>query len=149
MRALVDASPAVRLGAEADSERRHPSISIVLPRVVAPSAAGNRTSWTPLADDYYDLLGVSRDASEEEIRRAYREKASEYHPDVSDDPDADEKFKRFQEAKEVLTDEEKRRAYDRLGHERFRQAEKRGGFDDGDGFDLGEDFFDRIADSIT
>jgi molecular chaperone DnaJ len=86
-----------------------------------------------MSEDFYDALGVSRDASEEEINRAYREKASEYHPDVSDDPDAEEKFKRIQKAKEVLTDEEKRQAYDRLGHDRFVQAEKQGGFDDGAG----------------
>jgi molecular chaperone DnaJ len=84
-----------------------------------------------MSEDFYEALGVSRDASEEEINRAYREKASEYHPDVSDDPDAEEKFKRIQKAKEVLTDEEKRQAYDRLGHERFMQADKQGGFDDG------------------
>jgi len=83
-----------------------------------------------MSEDFYEALGVSRDASEAEINRAYREKASEYHPDVSDDPDAEEKFKRIQKAKEVLTDEEKREAYDRLGHDRFVQAEKQGGFDD-------------------
>jgi len=86
-----------------------------------------------MSEDFYEVLGVSRDASEDEIERAYRKRASEYHPDVSDDPDAEEKFKRIQKAKEVLTDEEKRQAYDRLGHERFEQAEKRGGFDGGPG----------------
>jgi molecular chaperone DnaJ len=83
-----------------------------------------------MSEDFYEALGVSRDASEDEINRAYREKASEYHPDVSDDPDAEEKFKRIQKAKEVLTDEEKRQAYDQMGHDRFVQAEKQGGFDD-------------------
>jgi len=82
-----------------------------------------------MAENFYEILGVDGDASQEEITRAYRDKASEYHPDISDDPDAEEKFKKVQQAREVLTDDEKREAYDRLGHERFEQAEKRGGFD--------------------
>jgi len=86
-----------------------------------------------MTEDFYDVLGVSRDADEDEIKQAYRKKATEYHPDVSDDPDAEEKFKKIQKAKEVLSDEEKRQAYDQMGHERFEQAEKRGGFDGGAG----------------
>lgn len=84
-----------------------------------------------MSEDFYDVLGVSRDASEDEINRAYREKAAKYHPDVSDDPEAEEKFKQIKKAKEVLTDDEKRQAYDQLGHDRFTQAEKQGGFDGG------------------
>ena len=84
-----------------------------------------------MSEDFYDVLGVSTDADEDEIKQAYRKKAAEYHPDVSDAPDAEEKFKQVKKAKEVLTDDEKRQAYDRLGHERFEQAEKRGGFDGG------------------
>ena len=86
-----------------------------------------------MSEDFYDILGVSRDADEEEIQQAYRKKAAEFHPDVSDDPDAEEKFKQAKKAKEVLTDEEKRQAYDQLGHDRFVEAEKRGGFDQGAG----------------
>ncbi|MFB6183533.1 MAG: molecular chaperone DnaJ [Haloarculaceae archaeon] len=86
-----------------------------------------------MSEDFYDVLGVGRDASEEEIQDAYKEKARKYHPDVSDEPDAEEKFKKVKKAKEVLTDDEKRRMYDQLGHERFEQAEKHGGVDGGAG----------------
>ncbi|MCU4924574.1 molecular chaperone DnaJ [Halobacteria archaeon AArc-dxtr1] len=79
-----------------------------------------------MSEDFYDILGVSRDASPEEIKQAYRQKATEYHPDVSDDPDAEEKFKKIQKAKQVLTDEDKREAYDQMGHDRYEQAEKHG-----------------------
>jgi molecular chaperone DnaJ len=86
-----------------------------------------------MTQDFYDVLGVSRDASEEEINQAYREAVREYHPDVSDDPDAEEKFKKAKTAKEVLTDEEKRQLYDQLGHDRFVEAEKHGATEGGRG----------------
>ena len=84
-----------------------------------------------MSEDFYSVLGVSRDADEDEINNAFRKKASKYHPDVSDDPDAEETFKRIKKAKEVLTDDEKRQMYDQMGHERFKEAEKRGATDSG------------------
>jgi curved DNA-binding protein len=65
--------------------------------------------------DYYEILGVSRDASQEKIHEAYRKLARKYHPDVSKAKDAEEKFKEVGEAHEVLRDPEKRARYDRLG----------------------------------
>ena len=82
-----------------------------------------------MSQDFYDILGVSQDAGEDEIEDAYREAVRQYHPDVSDDPNAEEKFKKAKKAKEVLTDDEKRQMYDQLGHERFIEAEKRGATD--------------------
>src|SRR3954453_13761455 len=65
--------------------------------------------------DYYETLGVSRDASEEDIRRAYRKLARQYHPDVNKEPDAEDRFKEVAEAYEVLRDPQKREKYDRFG----------------------------------
>jgi curved DNA-binding protein len=65
--------------------------------------------------DYYKVMGVDRDASQDEVKRAYRKLARKYHPDVSKEPDAETRFKELGEAYEVLKDPEKRAAYDQLG----------------------------------
>ena len=65
--------------------------------------------------DYYEVMGVARDASADEIKRAYRRLARKYHPDVSKEKDAEARFKEVGEAYEVLRDPEKRAAYDQLG----------------------------------
>jgi molecular chaperone DnaJ len=79
-----------------------------------------------MSDDYYEVLGVGREASETEIKKAFRGLARELHPDVNDhDPEAEEKFKAAAEAYEVLSDAERRRTYDAYGHDGLRS----GGFD--------------------
>jgi curved DNA-binding protein len=83
--------------------------------------------------DYYDILGVRRDADRDEIRKAYRKLAREYHPDANpDDPTAEDRFKRINEAYEVLSDEEKRQKYNKFGKawEKYeRTGGQPGGFD--------------------
>ena len=92
--------------------------------------------------DYYEVLGVSKDASEQDIKRAFRRLAKEYHPDVNKSPDAEEKFKEAQEAYAVLSDENRRKQYDQFGHAAFEQGGP-GGFGGAGGFDFsGFDFSD-------
>ena len=91
--------------------------------------------------DYYEVLGVSKTADEKEIKSAFRKLAKKYHPDVSKEPDAAEKFKEAQEAYAVLSDEQKRKQYDQYGHAAFDQMNGGAGFDFSD-FDFSDIFGD-------
>ena len=105
--------------------------------------------------DYYEVLGVPRDADPDAIRRAYRKLARKYHPDLNADPEAEERFKELGEAYEVLSDVDKRARYDRLGA-RWREAEREApeesfedffadqGFGDGTHVEFGEDLFEAL-----
>ena len=83
--------------------------------------------------NYYEILGVSKEATQVEIKAAFRKKARELHPDVNKAPDAEERFKELGKAYETLSNEEKRSLYDRYGEEGLANA----GFDSAGPFDFG------------
>ena len=94
--------------------------------------------------EYYDRLGVSKDASQDEIKRAYRKMSKKYHPDINKEPGAEEKYKEVQEAYETLSDDQKRAAYDQYGPDGangFGGQGGFGGFEGGAGFGGFEDIF--------
>jgi molecular chaperone DnaJ len=98
--------------------------------------------------DYYEVLGVSKDANDTEIKKAYRKLAKKYHPDMNNgDADSDHKFKEATEAYEVLSDSEKRGKYDQFGHSAFANGGGAGGFNGGFDFnDMGDIFGDIFGD---
>jgi molecular chaperone DnaJ len=94
----------------------------------------------PTKRDYYEVLGVSRDASDDDIKKAFRRLAKQYHPDANpDDPNSAEKFKEAGEAYQVLSDSEKRQLYNRYGHN-----PPQGGFGDFTGFNGFSDIFEEL-----
>ncbi len=95
--------------------------------------------------DYYEVLGVPRDASESDLKSAFRNMARKYHPDVNDAPDAEEKFKEANEAYGVLSDADKRAAYDRFGHQGVRGPSGGPGFETVDFSDFADIFGDMFG----
>lgn len=93
--------------------------------------------------DYYDVLGISKTASQDEIKKAYRKLSKQYHPDINKEEGADEKFKEIAEAYEILSDEQKRARYDQFGHQDPNQGFGGfgGGFSGAEGFGGFEDIF--------
>jgi len=97
--------------------------------------------------DYYEVLGVDKNADEATIKKAFRQLAKKYHPDMNpDNPEAEEKFKEVQEAYAVLSDADKRRQYDQYGHAAFENGGAGAGGFDFSGMDMGDIFGDIFGD---
>ena len=97
--------------------------------------------------DYYEVLGISKTATDAEIKSAFRKMAKQYHPDINKAPDAAEKFKEAQEAYAVLSDPNKRKQYDQYGHAAFDNNGESGGYDFS-GFDFSDIFSDLFGSSF-
>ena len=96
--------------------------------------------------DYYEVLGVTKTASEDEVKKAFRGLARKYHPDVNKEKGAEERFKEINEAYEVLGDAQKRQAYDRFGHAGVSGAGAGAGANPFEGFGFGSfnDLFEQL-----
>ena len=102
-----------------------------------------------MSEDYYKVLGVSKSASQDEIKKAFRNKAKEFHPDRNQgNKDAEKKFKDVSQAYDTLKDEQKKAAYDRYGHNDFERAQSGGGFHPGAGQQQGFGDFSDIFGNI-
>lgn len=109
--------------------------------------------------DYYEVLGLSKGASDDEIKKAYRKLSKKYHPDINKDADAETKFKELTEAYEVLSDPQKKAAYDQYGHAGTDPSYGGGaggfggfgggGFSGGGGFGGFEDIFDSFLAAVA
>ena len=102
--------------------------------------------------DYYETLGINRNANEEEVRKAFRKKAMEFHPDRNKEPGADAKFKEVNEAYQILSDPNRRAKYDQFGHAGVNSSGGQGfeGFDVFGGFgDIFDAFFGELYAFLT
>ena len=98
--------------------------------------------------DFYEILGVNKNATDEEIKRAFRKLAKQYHPDLNKEPGAEEKFKEIGEAYAVLSDPTKRKQYDQFGHAAFQNGGGTGGTSGFSGFDMGDINLDDILSDL-